>query len=88
MFVHLPMGFFMARCAEGDQILGFVIAQSAPPLNMIDLKIFHPPVPLAAISIPLQDFTAEPAIRFRIQPQTRPFGTDPGQSVTWTFSRS
>jgi hypothetical protein len=35
------MGFLMARRAEGDQILGSVIAQSASPLNMVDLKIFN-----------------------------------------------
>jgi hypothetical protein len=37
------MRLLMARCAKGDQILGGVIAQSAPPLNVMDLKIFHSP---------------------------------------------
>ena len=35
------MGLLMARCAKGDQILGRVIAQSAPQLNVMDLKVFH-----------------------------------------------
>jgi len=37
------MGLLMARCAEGDQILGRVISQSASPLDVMDLKIFHSP---------------------------------------------
>jgi len=36
--LRLPMGFLMARCAEGDQILGSVIAQSAARLNVMDSK--------------------------------------------------
>ena len=61
------MGFLMARCAEGDQILGSVIAQSAPPLNVMDLKIFHASAPLASPAISLQNFTAELAIGFRVK---------------------
>jgi hypothetical protein len=49
----LPMGFLMTRCAEGDQILGSVIAQSAPRLNVMDLKILHTPTRLAAPAISL-----------------------------------
>jgi hypothetical protein len=52
------MCFLMARCAEGDQILGCVIAQSAPPLNMMDLKILHMPAPLATPAVSLQNFAA------------------------------
>ncbi len=82
------MGFLMARCAESDQILGSVIAQSAPRLNVMDLKIFHAPARLATPAISLQDFAAELAISFRIKPQAWPFGSDPSQSVTCTSSRS
>ena len=66
------MGFLMARRAEGDQILGSVIAQSAPRLNVMDLKIFHPPARLATPAVSLQDFAAELAISFRIKPQAWP----------------
>jgi hypothetical protein len=66
------MCILMAPRAEGDQILGSVIALSAPRLNVMDLKIFHPPARLTTPSISLQDFTAELAISFRIKPQTRP----------------
>jgi hypothetical protein len=62
------MGFLMARCAEGDQILGSVIAQSATPLNVMDLKIFHSPARLASPAISLQNFAAEQAISFRVKP--------------------
>ena len=82
------MGFLMARRAEGDQILGSVIAQSAPRLNVMDLKIFHAPARLATPAVSLQDFTAELAISFRVKPQAGPLCTDPRQSVTCTSSRS
>ena len=82
------MGFLMARCAEGDQILGSVIAQSAPRLNVMDLKILHSPARLATPAISLQDFPAELAISFRVKPQAWPLGADPFQSVTCTSSRS
>ena len=88
MILRLPMGFLMARCAEGDQILGSVIAQSAPRLNVMDLKIFHSPARLATPAISLQDFPAELAISFRIKPQPWPLCADPFQNVTCTSSRS
>jgi hypothetical protein len=47
------MGFSMAWCAEGDQILGSVIAQSASRLNVMDLKILHSPTHLATPAISL-----------------------------------
>jgi hypothetical protein len=58
----------MAIRTESDQIFLLVVAQSAPPLNVMDLEAFHPPAPLASPSIPLQDFPAELAIGFRIEP--------------------
>ena len=82
------MDFSMARCAEDDQILGSVIAQSAPRLNVMDLKIFHASARLTSPAISLQDFTAELTIGFRVKPQARSLGTDPSQSVTCTSSRS
>jgi hypothetical protein len=47
------MDFLMARRAEGDQIFGNVIAQLAPPLDMMDLKIFHSPARLASPAVSL-----------------------------------
>jgi hypothetical protein len=82
------MGFLMARHAKGDQIFGNIIATSASRLNVMDLKTLHSPAPLATPAISLQDFSAELAISFWIKPQAGPLGTDPRQSVTWTFSMS
>jgi hypothetical protein len=76
------MGFLMARRAKGDQILGSIIAKSASWLNVMDLKIFHSPAPLATPAISLQNFAAELAVSSRIKHQSGPFGTDPCQSVT------
>jgi hypothetical protein len=56
------MGFLMARHAEGDEILGGVIAESAPPFNVMDLKVFHPPARLATPAVSLQDLPTELAI--------------------------
>jgi hypothetical protein len=66
------MDLLIACCTESDQILGSVIAQSAPPLNVMDLKAFHSPARLASPAISLQDFTAELAKSFRIKPQAGP----------------
>jgi hypothetical protein len=82
------MGFLMARRAQGDQILGNIISESAPRLNVMDLKIFHPPARLTTPAVSLQDFTAELAISFRIKPQSWPLGEDSLQNVTCTSSRS
>ena len=80
------MGFLMTRCAEGDQILGSVIAQSASRLNVMDLKTLDAPAPLATPAITLQDFAAKLAISLKVKLQAWSSGTDPSQSVTWTFS--
>jgi hypothetical protein len=63
------MGVLMARCTKDDQILCSVIAESAPPLNVMNLKILHAPTRLASPTISLQDFTTEPAIGFIVKPQ-------------------
>jgi hypothetical protein len=82
------MYFLMARRAEGDQILGGVIAQSAPRPNVVDLKILHSPAPFSSPAISLQDFPAELVISFSIKPRAWPLCADSRQSVTWTSSRS
>jgi hypothetical protein len=47
------MSLLMARCAESDQILRSVIAQSAAWLNVMDLKTFDTPARLATPSVSL-----------------------------------
>ena len=78
----------MARRTEDDQILSSVIAKSAPPLNVMDLKILYSPTSLASPAVSLQDFPAELAISSGVKPQARPLGADPSQSVTCTSSSS
>jgi hypothetical protein len=80
------MCFLMAQCAEGDQILGNVITQSASRLNMMDLEALRSPAPLATPAISLQDFMAKLAIGCRVKPQAWSSSTELSQSVTWTFS--
>jgi hypothetical protein len=82
------MGFFMARCAKCDQILGNIVAESTSRLNVVDLKVLHAPARLATPAISLQHFMAELLISFRVKPQARSSGTDPSHSVTCTSSRS
>ena len=84
----MSVSVLVALDAKSYQILGRVIAQSAPRLNVMDLKILHAPARLATPAVSLQDFAAELAISFRIKPQAWPFGSDPRQSVTCTSSRS
>jgi len=81
-WLGLPMSFLMTRCAESDQILGRIIAQLAPPLNMMDLKILHAPARLATPPISLQNFVAELAISFWFKSQAGSFAGDPVQNVT------
>ena len=64
----------MALDAMSDEILGRVITQSASRFNVMDLQTLPLPAPLATPAIPLQDFAAELAISFRIEPQALPVG--------------
>jgi hypothetical protein len=66
--IPLSVSFLVTHHTKSYQILGRVIAQLAPLLNVMDLKIIHSPAPLATPAIPLQDFPAELTIRFRIKP--------------------
>ena len=84
----MSVGVLVALDAKSYEILSRIIAQSTPRLNVMDLKIFHPPAPLATPPISLQDFAAEQAISFRGKPQTWPLCSDPFQNVTCTSSRS
>ena len=78
----------MAPDTKGNQILGRIITQAAPRLNVMDLKAFHTPTPLASPADSLPDSATELAMSFGIKPQAWPFGTHSSQSATWTFSRS
>jgi hypothetical protein len=64
----LSMRLLMAAEAKNYEILLRVIPQLAPPLNVMDLKIFRSSTALATPTVPFQDFTAEPAISFGFKP--------------------
>ena len=82
------MGFLMARCTEGDQILGSVITQTASRSNVMDLKALDAAARLATPAISLQDVAAELAIGFWFKPQSWAFRAHPSHRVIWTFSTS
>ena len=84
----MSVNVLVALDTKSYEILIRIIAQSAPRLNMMDLKILHPPARLTTPSISLQDFPAKLAISFRIKPQAGPIGTDSFQHVTCTSSSS
>ena len=50
---RFPMGLLMARCAESDQILGSVIALSASPPNVMNLKTVDASTRLATPAVSL-----------------------------------
>jgi hypothetical protein len=58
------MSFLVAPDTKSYQILGPVIAQTAPRLNVMDLEILHASARLATPAISLKDFLAELAILF------------------------
>jgi len=72
----------MAQNAKSDQILSGVIAESAPRLNVMDLKIFRSPTALATPAVPLQHLTAKLAISLGRKPQTGSFGSNSRQGPT------
>ena len=82
LFSVLLMSFPVAPGTESYQIFGSVIAQAAPWLNVMNLKILHSPAALATPAVSPQNFTAELAVSLRFQPQAWPFGADSSQSAT------
>jgi len=58
------MSFLVAPNTKSHQILGRVITQSAPRLNVMDLKTLHAPARLATPAVSLQDFTAKLTVGF------------------------
>ena len=52
----------MTHDTKSYQILGRVVSEAAPRLNVMDLKAFDLPARLAAPTVPLEDFMAELAI--------------------------
>ena len=49
----MSVGVLVALDAKSYEILSRIIAQSTPRLNVMDLKTFHAPTPLASPAVSL-----------------------------------
>jgi hypothetical protein len=76
------VSFLVAHGTKNDQILGHVIAEATPRLDVMDLKILRSPAELATPAIPLQDSAAELAISLWFEFQARSFGSKSTQGTT------
>ena len=86
--IWMLMGFLVALGTKGDKILGYVISQASPRLNVMDLKSFDASARLATPAVPLQDLPAKLVISSRLKSQAWAFGTQPAQIVACTSSTS
>jgi hypothetical protein len=84
----MSVSVLVALGAKSYEILSRIITQSAPPLDVMDLKIFHAPAQLATPSISFQNFPAESAVIFGLKPQAWSSCSDFFQSVPCTSSSS
>jgi hypothetical protein len=69
----MSVSVLVALDAKSYEILSRVITQTAPRLDVMDLKAFHPPTPLATPYISFRDFPAELTVSFRGKPQAWSF---------------
>jgi hypothetical protein len=69
------VNFLVTRDTKGYQVLSRVIAEAAPRLNVMDLKIFRAPAELATPTVPLQNFVAELTICLKVKLQAWPLGS-------------
>ena len=72
----------MADEAKNYQILCYVMAKAAPRLNVVDLKVSDLAARLATPTVPLEDFTAELALRLGPELQAWLFGSNSSQGTT------
>ena len=76
------MSFLVTHGTKRYQILGRIIAEATPRLDVMDLKLFRSSAELATPTVPLQNSTAEPAISFWLEFQARSFGSKSTQGTT------
>ena len=65
---NISMSVVVALDAKCNEILRRIIAESAPPFDVMDLKAFHPSARLATPAVSVQDFAVELAITCRVKP--------------------
>jgi hypothetical protein len=63
----MTMDLSMAPVAEGDQVVGRVIAQRTSPALVMHLESAHRSTALTSPSVSLEDLLAEPLIRLRFE---------------------
>jgi hypothetical protein len=76
------VSFLVTHDTKSYQILGRVMAEAAPRLNVMDLKAFDLPARLAAPAVPLENFMAESAVSLGLELQAWPFGSNSSQGTT------
>ncbi len=59
----------MTAGAEGNQVGLGIVAQSAPGVDVVDLKIGHPATVLAAPAVSLQHLLVQLTIGLRVEPE-------------------
>jgi hypothetical protein len=77
-----PVSFLVTHDAKSYQILGRVVSEAAPRLNVMDLKAFDLPARLATPTVPLEDLVAELAVSLGPELQAWPFGSNSSQGTT------
>ena len=76
------MSFLVTDGTKSYQILGRVMAEAAPRLNVMDLKVSDLAARLATPTVPLEDFMAELTIGLRLELQAWLFGSNSIQGTT------
>ena len=76
-FKKLPVYFFVALGAQGDQVRVVIISLLAAPLLVMDLKVLSGTANLAFPAIALQYLFSQLVIRFAIHPEARLLGANP-----------
>ena len=72
----------MAQETKSYEILGRVIAEAAPWLDMMDLKPLDAAARLASPAVALEDLAAELTVGFGLEPQAWPFGSNSSHGAT------
>jgi hypothetical protein len=83
----MSVSFLVTLGTKGYQVLGRVITQLAPRLDVVDLKILRSPARLATPAVPLQDMITELTVGLSIQLQAGPFGSNSSHCATQIAQR-
>ena len=86
LLASFSMHLFVALSAQGNQILFLITTRVASKFEVVYLQILHAAAKLATPAVALQDFTTELTVRFRVQLQAWPFGSNSSQGATRTHS--